>query len=426
MATGYQVHCLVERENSPILTAALKKLQFWSENKWRMAYALTDNSVVEQRAVKNAFPLHTEVDSHLHGHLLCTVHSDRTLQRRFKTQIDSELLQCMRKAMFSYQESQCTALCYEAIGLARSDKDKKYLEKEWLNTRQQWAMFARQHSQILRQVTTTNPLEAWHEKLKGSAGLVKGETSKHGILGCIRTVHDSAHDIDNRVKKSQLDERTLQTSLTKRYPLLANFPYAVQRLMSIEESKVNSRIQDRKTVGDFEFINSIYICFCRFFHRYQLPCRHIFQKDRQNTFLTSDIWTTYSIKFHEHGLEVFETPIPNSQNPRGTEVGESNEGRLARVLQVREVNERIRSTFYTLEEAEPAAALAFVNALLMEVNTLLNQHLSQLEISASVPPSLPDNQVTTPISLPVSIFLSYLSNLEIIMLIPVLAIGYLL
>ena len=178
-------HCLVERENSAILTTALKRLQFWSEDKWKMAYALTDDSAVEQRAVKNAFPLSTELGGHLHGHLLCTVHSDRTLQRRFKTQMDSELLQCMRKAMFSYQESQCILLCNEAIRLARSDKDRKYLGKEWLNTRKQWAMFARQHSQILRQVTTTNPLEAWHEKLKGSAGLVKGETSKHGILGCV-------------------------------------------------------------------------------------------------------------------------------------------------------------------------------------------------------------------------------------------------
>ena len=181
--------------------------------------------------------------------------------------------------MFSYTKSECTTLCNQAIELAWFDKDQKYLEKEWRNTPQQWTMFARQHSQILWQVTTTNPLEVKHEKLEGSTGLVKGETCKNGILGCICTVHDCAHDIDNKAKKSQLDKQILQTSLTKRYPLLVNFPYAVQGLMSIQESNLNSRIQDRKTVVDFEFINSIYISSCQFFHRYQLPYHYIFQKD---------------------------------------------------------------------------------------------------------------------------------------------------
>lgn len=62
-------HCLVERENSAILTAGLKKLKFWSENKWRIAYALTDNSAVEQRAVKDEFSFVREVNGHLHGYL---------------------------------------------------------------------------------------------------------------------------------------------------------------------------------------------------------------------------------------------------------------------------------------------------------------------------------------------------------------------
>lgn len=125
----------------------------------------------------------------------------------------------------------------------------------------------------------------------------------------------------------------------------------------------------------------------------------------------------YSMKFQEHGLEVFKTPIPNSQNLRGAKVVESNEGRLAQVLQMREVNERIRSTFYTLQESEPAAALAFVNALLTEVNALLNQHLLLLEISASVLPNLPDNPVSTSISLPVGILPLYQLDFRIVMLI---------
>ena len=59
----------MECEDSTILTAGLKNLQFWSENKWRIAYALTDNSAVEPRAVKDVFSLLREVNGHLHGHL---------------------------------------------------------------------------------------------------------------------------------------------------------------------------------------------------------------------------------------------------------------------------------------------------------------------------------------------------------------------
>ena len=84
---------------------------------------------------------------------------------------------------------------------------------------------------------------------------------------------------------------------------------------------------------------------------------------------------------------------------------------------MREVNERIQSTFYTLQESEPAAALAFVNALLTEVNALLNQHLLLLEISASVLPNLPDNPVSTSISLPVGILPLYQLDFRIVMLI---------
>ena len=113
------------------------------------------------------------------------------------------------------------------------------------------------------------------------------------------------------------------------------------------------------------------------------------------------------MKFQEHGIVVFKTPIPNSQNLRGAKVVESKEGRLVQVLQMREENERIRSTFYTLQEFEPAATLAFVNGLLTEVNALLNQHLSLLEISAPVLPNLPDNPVSTSMSLPVGILPLY-------------------
>ena len=42
-------------------------------------------------------------------------------------------------------------------------------------------MYARQHSPLLLQMTTTNSCEAWHRKLKGGSGLKKGDAAKRGI-----------------------------------------------------------------------------------------------------------------------------------------------------------------------------------------------------------------------------------------------------
>jgi len=57
-------------------------------------------------------------------------------------------------------------------------------------------MYARQHSPLLLQVTTTNACEAWHRKLKSGAGLAKGQVASHGIYGMI-LIMDVSND-DNR------------------------------------------------------------------------------------------------------------------------------------------------------------------------------------------------------------------------------------
>ena len=42
---------------------------------------------------------------------------------------------------------------------------------------QQWALWARQHSPLLLQVTSTNPLESYHSELKRSS------SPKYGLIG---------------------------------------------------------------------------------------------------------------------------------------------------------------------------------------------------------------------------------------------------
>jgi len=80
-------HVLTDGEDSQILTAGLRKIKQWcnrgrAESKqWTPRYFLTDDSAAEQLAVQNAFKgiYDGELDV---KHLLCQVHSDRTLRKR--------------------------------------------------------------------------------------------------------------------------------------------------------------------------------------------------------------------------------------------------------------------------------------------------------------------------------------------------------
>jgi len=49
---GPRTHCLVESEGSDILSAAIKKIKYWSNDRWQVAYDLTDDSAVENISKK--------------------------------------------------------------------------------------------------------------------------------------------------------------------------------------------------------------------------------------------------------------------------------------------------------------------------------------------------------------------------------------
>ncbi|RPB24047.1 hypothetical protein L211DRAFT_837946 [Terfezia boudieri ATCC MYA-4762] len=89
-------------------------------------------------------------------------------------------------------------LCEQAIQATTDENTANYVWTYWLETAPKWAMYARQHSPFLLQVTTTNTCEAWHRKLKSGAGLSKGQLASHGIYGMILNIMDAANDVDNR------------------------------------------------------------------------------------------------------------------------------------------------------------------------------------------------------------------------------------
>ena len=76
-------HILASSESSEILAVGLRRIKQMCHYSWNLRYILTDDSAAEQKAVKLAF--HGLIDGENEvSHLLCRVHSERTLDRNLK------------------------------------------------------------------------------------------------------------------------------------------------------------------------------------------------------------------------------------------------------------------------------------------------------------------------------------------------------
>jgi hypothetical protein len=64
----------------------------------------------------------------------------------------------------------------------------KYIFNEWFLTRKMWAAYARQHSPLLMQITTTNAVEAWHNSLKRGSSTTAQVRTQMSLKGCVQTV----------------------------------------------------------------------------------------------------------------------------------------------------------------------------------------------------------------------------------------------
>ena len=103
-----------------------------------------------------------------------------TLNKRFKATEHKPIFDALRQAMFTFTSFKCLGLCTEAVMLAHDERIKNYIRTYWQDTSKKWAMYARNHSPLLEQVTSTNAAEAWHRQLRAGGGLRKGDASNHG------------------------------------------------------------------------------------------------------------------------------------------------------------------------------------------------------------------------------------------------------
>jgi hypothetical protein len=136
-----------------IIVECLQQIRSWcgGEGGWNLRYFLTDDSAAEQKGFHDAFKgMERPVQC-----LLCSVHSQRTLQKNLGK---SPALEHMITAL-RYRRSE--AGCMESIQAAievSSEKDRQYIERNWKNCTPLWARYARNSVPLLAQVSTQHYL----------------------------------------------------------------------------------------------------------------------------------------------------------------------------------------------------------------------------------------------------------------------------
>ena len=109
----------------------------------------------------------------------------------------------MLHAMHKRTRIGCESLIQEAINECANPTIKKYILRNYTKNTHQWALWARQHSPLLLQVTSTNALESYHSELKSTT------SPKYGLIGnclCIfnSNTFNSNQNFDQVHAKKQL------------------------------------------------------------------------------------------------------------------------------------------------------------------------------------------------------------------------------
>lgn len=133
---------------SGIILECLRQIRSWcgGEGGWNLRYFLTDDSASEQKAFHAAFKgMEPPVQC-----LLCSVHSHRTLQKNLgKSPALEHMITALR---YRRSEAGCMESIQAAIDVA-SEKDRRYIERNWKPCTALWARYARDSVPLLAQVS---------------------------------------------------------------------------------------------------------------------------------------------------------------------------------------------------------------------------------------------------------------------------------
>ncbi|PKY48699.1 hypothetical protein RhiirA4_464361 [Rhizophagus irregularis] len=306
--------------------------------RWSPRYILSDHSNIEAKSIAKSFPGIAAGEQECQV-LLCVVHVMRTWMQRIHEKKTRDI---MIAAMHKRTKVGCESLVQDAINHGSSVPSvQNYIKRNYTKNTEKWGLWARQHSPLLLQVTSTNSLESFHSELK------KTTSSLHGLIGAVhgivnidckkRSEAESA-SFDFRIKKVSaygVDDDILEE--------IQKFPFPFQQLIIKEACTVINRLEKGKGVPGLTSLN----CFCLFRHRYLLPCKHIFHEHMYgNKLLTAEVWKMFHEMFEESGFEVYESRESFIEYVQT----EQQKGAESRKIAVGELTERMRDRYWRVEE----------------------------------------------------------------------------
>ncbi|RHZ51906.1 hypothetical protein Glove_468g3 [Diversispora epigaea] len=385
-------HFFVSNEDSDTITEALKIIRNICKN-WIPGYVFMDQSNIETNSIKKVFPGLKAGENECRI-ILCTVHIVRTWIAKIYEKKTREI---MIGAMHKRTKIGCEQFIQNAIQQCSVSAVCNFIKRNYMKNSHKWALWARQHSPLLLQVTSTNALESYHSELKRTTSFLYGligasykivaldqkkRAESENTAFNFRTKKISAYGVDDEFLEEihkfpfpnshkwalwarQHSPLLLQVTSTnalesyhselKRttsflYGLIAygmndefleeihKFPFPVQQMLIKEIGAVMDRLEKGKCIPGLTSLE----CHCLFHNRYLLPCKYI---------------------FHEHmELVIEEIPIQ-------TDVEKKIENRRHTV---NELTERVRNKYWSAEEMGASQVEIFVNKLEISLNSIIN------------------------------------------------------
>ncbi|PKK62111.1 hypothetical protein RhiirC2_717942 [Rhizophagus irregularis] len=226
------------------------------------------------------------------------------------------------EAHFFITKVGCESIIQQAIDEYPVPTIKQYIKRNFMKNTHQWALWAQQHSLLLLQVTTTNPLELYHSELK------KSTSPKYGLIGaCHKIVAlDEKKRSDSEYVSFEFRTKNISAIGVGHVILheIHKFPFPVQQMLVNEFHAVQGRIEKGKPTPGLISLN----CNCLFFRQFLLPCRHIFHKHVYGDIklLTVDIWEKFQKMFEEAGFKIYmHRELVEIEEPKKTEAEKAAE-----------------------------------------------------------------------------------------------------
>jgi hypothetical protein len=298
----------------------------------------------------------------------------------------------MIQAMHKRTQIGCDALIEDAIATCPVSTVAKYIKTYYSKNTKKWALWARQYSPLLLQVTSTNALESYHSELKRLTRVTFGIVGKSFIFffiffyfflffysnlfytgACQRTVEldlKKRADCQRAAYNRYLKHVSIPYLDKEMLSMVKEFPYPFQLLLAKEVEGMMSSIQKGKPLSGLEQPE----CNCNFFSHYLLPCKHIFHQHlygpEPGKLLTTNVWMAFQQMFVESGVQLYvgreRVVIPIAEPTVEQRQAE------ARRLQVNELMERVRDKYWSVEDKGDAEATTdYITRLTHSLSSIL-------------------------------------------------------